>query len=220
MYRIVIAACVLLVAGSSIARDGDGECADQVVWLAPEGTCILISPDGTGPALTAARDVQGHVVDATVQVRLVGLYSGFPVNGFPPEDIWLQFDISAGTTQGCVHASNCPGGLFFADGPSNSDGWITFSQPLRGGGHSPGVCWVYLNGYPVYDADLQAFPPLAMGTVSPDIDGDLTVSLADLSLFSADYFGAYALRSDLARDGVINLADVSVLAAHYGAACQ
>ena len=54
---------------------------------------------------------------------------------------------------------------------------------------------------------------------SPDITGDGQVSLHDLSQLATDFFGAYHFRSDLQRDGVINLSDVGRLAAGMGAQC-
>jgi hypothetical protein len=49
--------------------------------------------------------------------------------------------------------------------------------------------------------------------------GDLSVDIADVADFVADYFGAYAFRSDLAFDGAVNLTDISVLASKMGRSC-
>ncbi len=56
---------------------------------------------------------------------------------------------------------------------------------------------------------------------SPDINGDLYVNLLDVAAFTRDYYGAYEFRSGLARDAVLNLADVAVMVAyiHIGAGC-
>ena len=47
---------------------------------------------------------------------------------------------------------------------------------------------------------------------SPDLNGDLLVNLADLSLFAQDYFGPYNYRSDLRWDGDLDLGDLVVFA--------
>lgn len=54
---------------------------------------------------------------------------------------------------------------------------------------------------------------------SPDINGDLAVHIADVAIFSADYFGTYDFRSDLSYDGAINIADIGVLASKMGKSC-
>ena len=46
-----------------------------------------------------------------------------------------------------------------------------------------------------------------------DIDGDGHVGLPDVTWLAMDFFGSYHFRSDLQRDGVINLSDLGRLAA-------
>ena len=51
---------------------------------------------------------------------------------------------------------------------------------------------------------------------SPDINGDCTVNLSDIALFAQAFTGAYSRCADFNMDGVLNLTDVSVIAAHFG----
>ncbi len=57
---------------------------------------------------------------------------------------------------------------------------------------------------------------LDLAFVSPDINGDLTVNLADLSSFAAGYTGTYDACADMFYDGVINLSDLSLFSQAYG----
>ncbi len=54
---------------------------------------------------------------------------------------------------------------------------------------------------------------------SPDMNGDGSVNLADMGMFSTDFYGEYHFRSDFFRDGAINLSDVGQLATSFGANC-
>ena len=57
-----------------------------------------------------------------------------------------------------------------------------------------------------------AGPILELYWNSPDIDGDLTVGPSDVGLLVQDLQGAYRFRSDLNRDGDLNLTDACILA--------
>lgn len=52
-----------------------------------------------------------------------------------------------------------------------------------------------------------------------DINGDLVVNLADLSLFATDFFVLYNYRSDFHFDGILNLLDVTRFAQCMSAEC-
>ena len=182
---------------------------------------IMTLPDGSGPALTEARQVGGAVVDATIRVRLINEYLD-PIVNFPEEDLWLQFDRGVGTATGCNHDSGYPGGFFTADGVTDWDGWTAFTLPLRGGGWSELSVHVYLLGSMAIDPNFIEFPPLPLGLVSPDINGDLVINLTDIALFSQDLLapGGGHLRSDFNNDGEINLTDIALFAQGLGSTCE
>jgi len=183
-------------------------------------TKIMVCPDGSGPPLSEAR-ANGAVVDATIQVKLVDNY-GDPIYMFPPEDLWLQFEVGEGTALACFNNASYPGGIFNADAATDSDGWTRFSQPLQGGGWSDASVTIYVAGYPALDPDENPHSPLPLGIVSPDINGDLVVGLSDIAHFVNDlmYPGEASHRSDFNNDSVINLSDVALMAQGIGTSCE
>jgi hypothetical protein len=181
---------------------------------------ILAVLDGTGLPLTEARTAEGTVVDATIRLRIVA-DDHTPVGGYPQEDIWLEFPLTAGPVRSCVIGSWHPDrGVFLADGPTDSDGWTSFSLPWAAGGWSAGPATLYILGGQAMWYTSGWVPPLAIRINSPDLTGDRQVNLADLNAFAQDYLGSYNFRSDLICDSVLNLSDVSLFTRHFGTACN
>jgi hypothetical protein len=56
--------------------------------------------------------------------------------------------------------------------------------------------------------------------VSPDIDGNLSVDVGDLTLFATDYIGAPDPRSDFSADGTVGIADLAIFSQGFSAVCQ
>jgi len=134
------------------------------------------------------------------------------VPAFPAEDIWLE-----------IPDLNLCFGLSHPDGPTDSQGWFTFSgSPGMGGWNdpasSPPYARVLVVGNILFDETGQLISPTIVAN-SPDINADLTVNLIDLSLFSADFFGSYSFRSDFYWDGEINLIDLATMAVLMGDTC-
>ncbi|HOX25609.1 MAG TPA: hypothetical protein PLL30_11440 [Candidatus Krumholzibacteria bacterium] len=179
---------------------------------------VLMMPDGSGPALTEARGPGGVVVDAAITVR-IGSNFGYVIQGFPPEDLWFQLAVEPGTAAGCLQYPDCPGGVFLPDGPTDADGYTTFSQPWRGGGWSAGPATLYINGWPATDMNLDPHDPVPFRANSPDLNGDLVVNLTDIVLFIQDLDGG-AYRSDFNWDGHVNLSDMVTMAQAMGMACE
>lgn len=84
---------------------------------------------------------------------------------------------------------------------------------MEAGGYSEDLTMVLVNGDNVWAEGL------ALNFNSPDIDGDGHVGLPDVTWLAMDFFGSYHFRSDLQRDGVINLSDLGRLAAGLGGQC-
>jgi hypothetical protein len=158
------------------------------------GGVVLITPAGTG----------GSIADegATITVTLLD-QGGLPVPNFPFQDIYLGHP-------GDNSIVLCQGGST-ADLNTNASGVTTISGVISGGGFST-TTQVYVNGTPLTQA------PLAVGLNSPDINGDLGVTLNDFSAFGVD-FGGSAFRSDYVFDGVVNLADFSSFGQRFGETC-
>lgn len=66
---------------------------------------------------------------------------------------------------------------------------------------------------------LGSNPGLPLKFNSPDVNGDLLVNLQDISILAADYFSSYNFRCDLNGDSYLNLQDLPIFAEHIGAQC-
>lgn len=187
-------------------------------WEHTENVRILVTPGGNGTLLAAADYPGGRQVDATIRVQLwiddgdTGTPNPHAVANFPREDIWLEIP----------GLSHCGWGVL-ADGPTDSEGWFTFSGPLDMGGwndpsEGPPVVNVMVVGSVLRQEDFSPISPNILAN-SPDINADLMVNLTDVAIFAGDFFGAYAFRSDLFWDEAVNLSDVPVLAASIGEVC-
>ena len=172
---------------------------------ADQSATLLVLPDGTGPALSAARAFDGQLVDATVALALRD-YQGLPIANFPAEDLWIE-----SSDGGLVF---CAGGQI-ADRSTDLQGKTVWALPLRAGGHSGGPCHVIVNAQRVTGG---VDPALCFN--SPDVNGDLHVNLVDASAFAGMYFGPYSLGGDLQFDGSVDLSDVAALARAMGVSCQ
>lgn len=176
-----------------------------VVWGAAAGgpATLLVVPDGSGASFTQAHRLDGTPVDATIELTLATPCG--PVSNFPRSDIWLE------PADG--NFVSCQGGAI-VDADTDASGLTRWTLPLHAGGHGPGPCVIIISGAPVYN-----MPMLDLRFISPDLNGDGGVSLADLPLFSAAFHGGYALAADLHADGVVDLADIPVLARSMGRRC-
>lgn len=207
--RILVSILALtIVTGAATAQtDGIPDLGPSYAYLAYDGPgtpTLLATPGGTGATLTQAFLPDGTVVDATITLVLLDV-NEFAIANYPWEDLWLQ------SSDGGV--ALCPGGTT-ADTNTDPLGETRWILPLRAGGWSETLTQVLINGDPLTSA-----PGLALNVNSPDLNGDLAVDLGDVILFAGDYFGAFAFRADLHRDGVLNLSDVGVLAAGFGSTC-
>ena len=194
------------VAGAQIVT----ECWDfpyaSIDLAVPSGqnAALLVVPDGSGPSFTQARGPAGEIIDATITFHLIDC-ENVPVASFPFEDMWLQ-----AVDFGLVI---CNGGSV-ADVNTDASGSTRWTNPLRAGGTSAAGTEIIINGSP-----LPGLPTMPIHFNSPDLNGDRLVNLTDVPLFSADFYGPYAFRSDFLRDGAVNLSDVVLMAASLGASC-
>lgn len=188
-------------------------------WQIADPVHIMVSPSGHGTSLTNAEYLGGNSVDATIRIQLWvdDSDSGDPPNphfvpNFPTEDIWLEIlDVNL-----CL-------GLSHPDGPTDSEGWFTFSgSPGMGGWNDPAsgppFALVRVLGNILVDETGHVISPTIVAN-SPDINADLTVNLIDFSIFASDYFGSYSFRSDFFWDGEINLIDLASMTWLIGDTC-
>lgn len=177
------------------------------LWSAlPAGSIGFLAncPCGDGDRLDQMRNQTGGIVSGVIWVEILD-DSLNPVVGVPAEDLWLDDN---GGSFAFVHPGTC------ADGPTDDAGQTTWREPLAAGGVALSGLIGIAGGIPLNVAPLQN-----VRFVSPDIDGDLRVDLADLVPFASSYMGVYDARADLVHNGQVNIADLVVFATHYGHHC-
>jgi hypothetical protein len=218
VFFCILVLLVFLMGSPSIARDFP-TIWGVWTWNHYEPVHVVVTPGCYGQQLSSADYFGGIPVDGTIRIQVWIQEPGvdppppYPLANFPGEDIWLEIPGTVACMAGAV-----------ADGPTDSEGWVTFSQDLDMGGWndpegSAPFAYVLLNGIPLYDQNDHLISPDIVVN-SSDINGDLASDLVDLALFASDYFGNYSYRSDLFWDGVVNLADLATFALYYGCECD
>lgn len=202
--------CATLILGSAtFAMAGVPDLALSVA-TGPAEACVLYNlPNANGSPFTDAAAAVGPygTVDATINMTVNdGL--GVPINQFPFEDMWLVSD------DGGLVA--CTGGTA-ADQSTDALGATLWQNPLAAGGatvDNAALTIVMING-----AALTSSAGMSIAHNSADINADGLVNLSDVQLFASDFYGAYAFKSDLAYDEIVNLSDIVPLAQAMGGAC-
>lgn len=146
-------------------------------------------------------------INATISLTLI--VDGEPFEGMPATDMWL---IDADPN---IDLVLCGGWQAIdADGPTDSNGQTTFSGSWAVGGCADGA-YIVIAGYVL--TDCTEIPiEIPINARSADLNGDLSVDLADLSIFSAAYPpNGYDTCADFNGDGQVNIADLSAFAFHY-----
>lgn len=135
-------------------------------FIVNEDPVLFIIPNGAGNLFTQARAFGTcEIVNATIEVTLRSIWD-FPVPDYPLQDLWL-----GGGLQSCDFGS-------WPDSDTNSDGVTSWSLPVRAGGS--GFVEVLISGTPI----MGPGTPLNLRVNSPDINGDGTVNIADISLMA------------------------------------
>jgi len=205
-WSTLLMVMILVAALPVLAQDGVPDLSHCQVWSSYEGPgtpTLMVQPDGQGPTFLEAQLADGSVVESIVYLRVLD-WNDIPIANFPNEDLWL------GSRDGGL--VSCPFGTI-ADQQTDEAGLTYWMEPMSAGGFSEALTAVYVMG------DNVAYDGINLSFNSPDIDGDGQVLLYDLSLLINNYFGEYDFRSDLFRDGQINLSDVGRFAGAMGTSC-
>ncbi len=203
---MILTLALLILANFSLAVEPLCWDCNYTVEMAcgPEDEATLFNlPDGNGSPFTEAQRPDGTVVDCSIIFTIADPF-GVPIAHFPAEDMWLE-SVDGGMVP-CV-GGNC------ADSNTDETGTTGWVDPLNAGGASLGLTYIMVNGMSVYES------PLALHFNSADLNGDGTVNLADVGMFSSSFFGDYSFGADFFRDGLLNLADVGRLAHGLGGSC-
>lgn len=199
--------CALVIGSAAFATAGIPDPTETVATMPNAGNddlVLFVLPSGIGSAFMDAQiKDDGTVVDATIEMIVEDAFGAIVAN-FPAEDMWLE--------SGDGGMVPCTGGTT-ADQNTDASGFTTWANPLNAGGASEDVCYVYVNGQALNGV------PFTLAFNSADMNGDGTVNLVDVGLFSGAFFGAYDFGADFFADGVLNLVDVGRLAAGLGGSC-
>jgi len=184
---------------------------------------VLTYADGSGKTLASCYAEGGALVDATITVTVRDSDSQ-PVAGYPAEDVWLQVDHVGGAPAAKsglatrVITCNHDDILAIADETTDASGHTTISGSFNAGGH---VISGSGGHYVIIMVGGWKIPGVVEGirVNSPDMNGDHTINVADISIFAPILFSNYNYAADFNFDGAINVVDVSLLAAGQGATC-
>lgn len=196
----------IMILGSASLANSQGVPDAGNSWVAVEGVApgslavnfILPTLTGGNP-LTASRTLDGPV-DATITLFLRDSENN-PIVDFPGTNVLLS-----------TPGSSC-GDYGQAEGNSDSLGRLTWTRSLKFGGWSQGPLSVNVYGYfYLYADEILKFN-------SADINGDANIDLADVAIFTGDFFSGYSFRSDFYYDGILNLLDVAMLGQAFGDGC-
>jgi hypothetical protein len=167
---------------------------NSTVSIAPGSHCWLVCPAGDGPALSSL------ATNATIFLTIRD-NSNNPIPGIPAADFWL---VGAHANLALWNGSMC----INATAPTNLNGETTIAGAMNGGGCDHPVN-VVVQGIVLTEGPLCTPIDLDIMARSPDVNGDLVVSLVDLADFANAYppGGVYNACVDFNCDGVINLVD-------------
>jgi hypothetical protein len=199
--------CALVIGSAALATAGIPDPTETVATM-PNGTnddlVLFVLPSGIGSGFDEAQIKNvGTVVDATIEMIVKDAFGAIVAN-FPAEDMWLE--------SGDMGMVPCTGGST-ADQDTDGVGFTRWANPLNAGGNSEALCYVYVNGLALNGA------PFTLAFNSADMNGDGSVNLVDVGLFSGAFFGAYDFAADFYADGALNLVDVGRLAQGLGGSC-
>ena len=172
--------------------------------MEPLPNCYLACPQGD----TDSFEDQGFII-FNITIRDMG---GTPIPGIAATDFWV-IDCD---TQNDIHLCN---GQYScdADGPTDANGVTHMRESvLSAGGYANGLSVICM-GVMLVDPDNGCLPYcLPVWLRSPDINGDLTVNLTDLSLFTMHFPpGPYGIDSDLNCDDLVGIVDLARFAMHF-----
>ncbi len=204
MPKKLLIVVVTIWCGITLGSQASSTDCGCLVSLPPGDHVVVICPEGDGPTLAEA--------GAIITLTYTDLPGGQPLSGIGPA--WSP----GGCNGGIVWCGADP----TSDGLTDANGQTTVSGSLAGGGYDTEVYW-RMGGIPLPFCSEQ-YVPLVL--VSPDINADLVVALADLALFAVGYNSPpkpYDPRLDFNGDGAVYLADLAIFAVHFGPpghACQ
>jgi len=205
-FSVFCMGLVFAASGAVFGYPDFDACTVQMPNIGDATPVIFVLPAEGGTPLSEARNLGTcEVVDATIEVMLVD-HLGQPMHYTLPEEL------SLGSPGGSFET--CGWGAFPDYGP-DENGIAYWISNIGAYGRNEGELDVLLNYTPISGQ----YPQLNIWVNSADMNGDGTVNIVDVSNFSEHYFGTYDFSADYFPDGVLNLADVVLLALGLGQSC-
>ena len=169
------------------------------------GGTLLVCPAGDGPTLES--------IGATIHIRVVDNV-GAPLAGIYYLDFWVH-------PRGITPAPLCDGAYSCnADHSSDANGETTISGSIAAGSAVGADVYAAAIGFLIQGTAGVCDNPLPLVLVSPDINADMAVTVADLAMFGAAYPPEpYDARADMDGNGEVSIADFVRFATHMGHAC-
>jgi hypothetical protein len=191
---------LVLAAGSALANIPFPDLCVLENADGSDGAVVFVLPNGGGNAFNDAR-LDGATVDATLTLTVVNNV-GDPLANVAVEDMWV-----VSTGGGVV-----PCTMIYPDDVTDANGQAQWVQsPFAGGNSLTEDTQAFIAGDPVPG-------PVPVHFVSGDINGDLTVNLSDITVFT-QALSTYSAEADYNADGVVNLSDITLMAQGIGAEC-
>lgn len=199
LFSLVLAAGLILGL-NSFAMAGVPDAGMSSVVTA--GGSVTITPAGNGQSLLS----RGAGMDVTVKDA-----NGLAIPGYPFQDIWTD-------DNGSGDINLCQGGST-ADADTDASGFTTITGLISGGGYTQAGMSVYVSGVALtLNDDGTGGTSISLDVNSPDINGDRTVDLSDIALFSGDLV-AYDFRSDYNHDSTVDLSDIALFSGWISEVC-
>ena len=174
-----------------------------------QGVTLIVCPLGDGHSFEHV----GAGIDLWVKD-----YLGNPIQGMPASDIWLIDCDPLGEMVLCGGSGSCD-----ADAATDALGFTTIrNATIAAGGCADGIS-VVVQGMVVMDQGSACAAPrcVAVSIRSPDLTGDLYVSIADLVTFAQAWPPhPYDGCADLDGDTEVALRDLAYLALHWQHTCE
>ena len=183
---------------------------------------ILVVPGGSGATLSEARDTAtGDIIDCSLRV-LVRRPNGEPAADCPAQYItlWMRQYSGSHNEHFCspVEGTNWHY-VADADRPTDSDGITEFDCPISMGGHENELNLLVKYGDSVVAGQFES-GNRGPRYNSPDMNGDNSVNLSDIVIFSGCVEGPYTWIADFNFDGSVNLTDITLFNQAIGSSCD
>lgn len=218
---------ILLHAGAAFAQmcccHEIATCDDQGTWT-PFNSVVLVAGYTGVPSFNSVRDEDGFVllddnIDVFIEISWSGGIDTLTTIDQHNWDLVLT-PISNDNVHACVDENRTVGEDIVLEDPFDN------VQGVNGHFYIQNLTF-YAGGNGVFEAKLRwnCYPDILyhigqITIISPDINGDGNVDVADATAYSTLAASGYSQLIDFAYDGILNVADIGRLASAIGTGCN